>query len=181
MTSIPAWADVNEQTRYYFETEWGKPPVSDDQVFEILSLLTFQAGLTWATVLSKREGLRKAFHNFQISKVAKMTDEDVARLKNGDSPIKNERKIRAVINNARALMSYIATLPGPERRGAFIKVLTNSKGIGPDTWPTYGEEQIGLLTQFFSDWNFTFTGPKVSRALVESFGLALPWLEDPNN
>ncbi len=178
MTTIPAWADVNEETRKYFEQEWGKPPTSDDQVFEMLSLLTFQAGLTWATVLAKREGLRKAFHSFQISQVAKMTDEDVARLKNGECPIKNERKIRAVINNAKALMAYTATLPGPERKDAFMKVLKNSQGTGPDTWPTYGEEQLRLLTQFFSDWNFTFTGPKVSRSLVESFGLSLPWLEE---
>ncbi|MDO5048470.1 MAG: DNA-3-methyladenine glycosylase I [Actinomycetaceae bacterium] len=177
-TTVPTWAQVNESTRNYYANEWGKPPTSDDHVFEMLSLLGFQAGLTWATVLAKREGLRKAFHNFQISKVSKMTDEDVQRLLQGDCPIRNERKIRAVIGNAQAIMTYFATLPGPERKDALIKVLTDSAGPSPNVWPIYGEEQLQLLLGFFHDFKFSFTGPKVTRALVESFGLALPWLDE---
>ncbi|MDO5035018.1 MAG: DNA-3-methyladenine glycosylase I [Actinomycetaceae bacterium] len=176
---MPKWAEATEETRDYYENEWGRAPISDNQVFEILSLLTFQAGLTWATVLSKREALREAFYNFDIPQVAKMDEEDVKRLVRGGSPIKNERKIRAVIQNAQAVMEYRSALRSELRANALVAVLEGSAGK-PGVWPAYGEEQITLLRHFFDDWGFTFTGPKVIRALVESFGLDLPWLEDPH-
>ncbi|WP_297554947.1 DNA-3-methyladenine glycosylase I [uncultured Actinomyces sp.] len=172
---IPNWANANDETREYYSAEWGKLPTSDDAAFEMLSLLIFQAGLTWATVLSKREDLRVAFSNFKIEAVAKMSEEDVSRLLQGASPIKNERKIRAVIQNARAIQEYRSALRHENRRRAFLAVLENSAGK-PGVWPVYGEEQMTLLRHFFNDWGFAFTGPKVIRALVESFGLALPWL-----
>nr|MDK8534124.1 DNA-3-methyladenine glycosylase I [Gleimia europaea] len=175
--TIPKWADANEETRRYYTDEWGRLPENDNAAFEMLSLLTFQAGLTWATVLSKREALRSAFSNFKVEAVAKMKDEDVARLLKGDSPIKNERKIRAVIQNAGAIQEYRSTVQHEKRKNAFLAVLENSAGK-PGGWPVYGEEQMTLLRHFFNDWGFTFTGPKLIRALVESFDLALPWLQE---
>lgn len=172
--SMPKWASATEETQKYYAEEWGKIPTRDDQAFEMLCLLTFQAGLTWATVLAKREELRSAFYDFNVSKVAKMDEDDIARLMRLDSPIKNERRIRAVINNAKSVMEYRSALPSERRGDALVEVLKTSAGIG-SAWPLYGEEQLSLLRHFFSDWGFKFTAPKVIRALVESLGLALPW------
>lgn len=177
MTTIPAWANVNEDTRTYYQQEWGQKPSSDREVFEVLSLLTFQAGLTWWTVLSKRDQLRKAFSGFDIDEVAAMDTDDIERLVVLDSPIKNERKIRAVINNAQAIQRY-STRNGEVEPSAMVRLLEISAGSEGNTWPTTGEEQVAFLLHVFSEWEFQFTGPKVCRSLVESLGFALPWAEE---
>lgn len=174
MTTIPAWADVNEDTRKYYQDEWGRKPSSDRDVFEILSLLTFQAGLTWSTVLAKREKLSKAFKGFNIEKVAAMDGADVARLVEQDSPIKNERKIRAVINNAQSIVNFRGR-SGEAEPDAMVSLLRASAGESGEKWPSNGEEQVAFLLHVFGEWEFQFVGPKVARALVESLGYALPW------
>lgn len=174
MTTIPAWADVNERTRKYYQDEWGRKPKNDRDVFEILSLLTFQAGLTWSTVLSKREELSQAFEGFDIDKVAAMDGQDVARLVEHDSPIKNERKIRAVINNAQSIVHFRGR-SGETEPDAMVALLRASAGESGEKWPSNGEEQVEFLLHVFGEWEFQFVGPKVARALVESLGFALPW------
>lgn len=85
----------------YHDKEWGKPLHDDQRLFEFLLLESFQAGLSWITILRKRENFRKAFDNFDARKVAKYGDEKIERLLLDSGIIRNRAKIEAAINNAR--------------------------------------------------------------------------------
>lgn len=84
----------------YHDTEWGVPVTDDQTLFEFLTLEAAQAGLSWITVLKKREHYRKAFSQFQVEKVARFTEKKVESLLNNPGIIRNQLKIRAAINNA---------------------------------------------------------------------------------
>lgn len=88
----------------YHDTEWGVPIWSDRKIFEFLVLESAQAGLSWRTILYRREGYKKAFANFDYKKVAKFTKRDVARLLKDASIIRNRLKIEATINNAKKFL-----------------------------------------------------------------------------
>lgn len=88
----------------YHDEEWGVPVHDDRHLFEMLILEGAQAGLSWETVLKKREGYRKAFHNFDIQKVASMADEELERLREDEGIIRNRLKIYAARKNARAAL-----------------------------------------------------------------------------
>lgn len=98
--SYPTWV-TDELLRDYYDTEWGMPITDERGLFEALSLEAFQVGLSWRTILARREAFRHAFEGFDPERVAAFTDRDVARLLQDDGIIRNERKIRAVISNAR--------------------------------------------------------------------------------
>ena len=85
----------------YHDEEWGRLVTDDHILFEFLTLESAQAGLAWIAILRKREGYREAFHNFDVEKVAAMTDDDVERLMKFDGIVKNRRKIQSAISNAR--------------------------------------------------------------------------------
>ncbi len=92
----------------YHDEEWGRPVTDDTTLFEFLTLESAQAGLSWLTVLRKRDGYRKAFHNFDFIKVAEMTVADEERLRHFDGIVKNRLKIHAAIVNARLFIDVIA-------------------------------------------------------------------------
>ena len=96
-----SWAYVNERERLYHDTEWGVPVHDDRQMFEHLTLENLQCGLSWDLMLKKREIFRQCFDNFEYDKIAAYTEDDVQRILNTDGMLKSERKIRAVISNAR--------------------------------------------------------------------------------
>ena len=95
------WCGTDELYVKYHDEEWGKLVTDDKILFEFLVLEGAQAGLSWITVLRKREGYRKAFHNFDVEKVAQMTDKDVERLTQFDGIVKNRLKIKSTISNAK--------------------------------------------------------------------------------
>ena len=88
----------------YHDKEWGKPVHDDKIMFEFLILEAFQAGLSWLTMLRKRDNFRKAFHNFDYKKIAKYTQKDIDRLMNDPGIIRNKLKIQGAIANANAFM-----------------------------------------------------------------------------
>jgi DNA-3-methyladenine glycosylase I len=98
-----AWAgeDGTEYARYHDE-EWGVPMTDDRALFEKLVLEGFQAGLSWLTILRKRENFRKAFHGFDPARVARLNERDIARLMNDEGIIRNRAKIEAAVSNAKA-------------------------------------------------------------------------------
>ena len=111
-TFLKNMSAVNEQVRCswcgtdplyvkYHDEEWGKPVYDDPTLFEFLILESAQAGLSWITVLRKRENYRAAFVNFDVQKVASFTDEDIERLMQDPGSIRNRQKITAAINNAK--------------------------------------------------------------------------------
>ncbi|MGO9820895.1 MAG: DNA-3-methyladenine glycosylase I [Solirubrobacteraceae bacterium] len=109
------WADSAPEYRAYHDTEWGFPVADDVRLFEKLSLEGFQAGLSWLTILRKREAFRRAFEGFALERVAEFDDRDVERLLADASIVRHRGKIEAVINNARrarALVSERGALAG---------------------------------------------------------------------
>ena len=95
------WCGDDDLYIKYHDEEWGKLVTDDKTLFEFLVLEGAQAGLSWITVLRKREGYRKAFCNFDIDKVARMTNEDVERLMKFEGIVKNRLKITSAVNNAK--------------------------------------------------------------------------------
>jgi DNA-3-methyladenine glycosylase I len=95
-----AWPGNDDLYVDYHDTEWGVPVYGDDAIFERLCLEGFQAGLSWITILKRREGFRRAFHGFEIARVAKMTEDDVERLMLDSGIIRNRAKIVSTIKNA---------------------------------------------------------------------------------
>ena len=98
------WCGTDELYQSYHDNEWGKPVKDDNVLFEFLILESAQAGLSWITILRKREGYRKAFSDFNYKKIAKYTDQDVERLLEDPGIIRNKLKITSTINNAKIFM-----------------------------------------------------------------------------
>lgn len=99
------WAGTDELYVRYHDEEWGKLVTDDKTLFEFLVLESAQAGLSWITILKKREGYRQAFHNFDVEKVAQMTLEDIERLMKFDGIVKNRLKINSTISNAKLFIA----------------------------------------------------------------------------
>ncbi|WP_428615344.1 DNA-3-methyladenine glycosylase I [Pseudoalteromonas sp.] len=95
------WLDTSKEDYVaYHDQEWGVPLYDDHRLFEFITLESAQAGLSWYTILKKRDGYRSAFKNFVVEEVAKMTEDDVERLMQFEGIIRNRAKIAATINNA---------------------------------------------------------------------------------
>jgi DNA-3-methyladenine glycosylase I len=105
-----AGATGTEYARYHDE-EWGVPMIDDRALFEKLTLEGFQAGLSWITILRKRENFRKAFQNFDAARIARFTERDIARLMNDEGIIRNRAKIEAAISNAKAYLALSERMP----------------------------------------------------------------------
>lgn len=99
-----AWCHATPLYRNYHDTEWGRPVRDEKRMFEFLLLETFQAGLSWITILNKRENFRRAFHGFDPIKVAAMDDFDVERALQNPGIIRHRGKIQAAINNAKCVL-----------------------------------------------------------------------------
>ena len=99
------WCGTDELYVNYHDKEWGRLVTDDDTLFEFLVLESAQAGLSWITILRKREGYRKAFCNFDAGRVAQMPDEDVERLMRFDGIVRNRLKIKSTITNARLFLA----------------------------------------------------------------------------
>ena len=101
------WCDAAPEFLDYHDTEWGFPVSDDRQLFEKLCLEGFQSGLSWRTILAKRENFRAAFHHFDIDRIARFTRHDVNRLLKDAGIVRHRGKIEAVINNARQIKKLI--------------------------------------------------------------------------
>ncbi|MGP9845434.1 DNA-3-methyladenine glycosylase I [Brachybacterium sp. 107] len=177
----PAWASVHEDLRHYYDTEWGLPVRDEHGVFERLALEGFQSGLSWATILRRREGFRRAFAGFEVEVVADFGPEDVERLLHDEGIIRHRGKIEATISNARATIA-LHGLDGLGPRGEL--------GPGADladlVWshrpertpmpataqdvPTTSAESIALAKEL-KRHGFRFVGPTTMFALMEALGV----------
>ncbi|WP_396144381.1 DNA-3-methyladenine glycosylase I [Flavobacterium sp.] len=114
-----AWCEKDDLYRNYHDNEWGKPVYDDQVLFEFLILETFQAGLSWYTILKKRENFKKAFASFDYKKVALFSEEKIQELLLDAGIIRNQLKIRAAVANA------IAFIKVQEEFGTFSKYIWN--------------------------------------------------------
>jgi len=101
------WCSATPEYIHYHDTEWGFPVDDDKRLFEKICLEGFQSGLSWRTILTKRENFRKAFHDFDFARIAKFGDKDVARLLQDAGIVRHRGKIEAVINNAKRALELI--------------------------------------------------------------------------
>lgn len=106
----PTWAATDLLLRDYYDSEWGSPVTSEQGVFERLVLESFQSGLSWSTILKKRQAFRAAFASFIPEAVAAFTDQDRERLMQDAGIVRNKRKIDAAITNARAVIALRGAL-----------------------------------------------------------------------
>ena len=99
------WVGESKEMRLYHDTEWGRPEHNDQKLFEFLVLDTFQAGLSWSIILSKRKNFKKAFNNYNLSKIANYGRGEVNQLLKDTGIVRNKLKILATIENAKAVLA----------------------------------------------------------------------------
>lgn len=165
----PAWAASDPLLQEYYDTEWGMPVRDEAGLFERISLEAFQAGLSWATVLRKREAFRKVFAGFDPDTVAGFTEADVARLLDDARIIRNSAKIRATIINARATIDLRADGGLPDLIWLFQPAET-PRPRTVDEIPTSSPESAALAKALKAR-GFRFVGPTSAYALMEAIGM----------
>lgn len=166
------WCGEDSLYVRYHDEEWGRPVTDDRRLFEFLVLEGAQAGLSWITILRRREGYREAFLDFDVEKVAAMTDDDVERLMQFDGIIRNRRKISATITNARhfieirqefgSFYNYILTFFGRE-----IPVVNHPKSL--DDIPTTSPESDSIAKDMYRR-GFRFFGSTICYAFLQATG-----------
>ena len=165
------WAKDEPNTTYH-DDEWGTPQHDDKKLFEFLILEGAQAGLSWTTILNRREGYRKAFSNFDAKKVSKYTQKHVEKLLQDESIIRNKLKINSAINNAKLFLKI------QEEFGSFDKYLwgfVNHKPIKnkfkkQSDLPATSEISE-KLSQDLKKRGFNFVGPTICYALMQAVGM----------
>ncbi|MBM6621681.1 DNA-3-methyladenine glycosylase I [Micrococcaceae bacterium RIT802] len=171
----PVWA-ADGLMRGYYDTEWGMPVKDEQGLFERLSLEAFQSGLSWATILRKRENFRAAFDGFDPETVAAFGDDDVERLLTDAGIIRNRAKIRATINNARATIDLRAEGGLPQFIWSFQPEATPAPATMAEV-PTTSAESIAL-SKALRKKGFSFVGPTTMFALMEAVGIVDTHLVD---
>jgi DNA-3-methyladenine glycosylase I len=166
------WSTKDPLYIAYHDTEWGVPLHDEQQLFEFLILETFQAGLSWITVLRKRENFRKAFDNFDYKKVALYGEDKIQELLLDAGIIRNKLKVRAAISNAAAFMEI------QKEFGSFDKYIwgfvdgkpiqTNRKLMSEITATT---EISDKLSKDLKKRGFKFVGPTVIYAHMQATGM----------
>ena len=165
----PAWATSSELMQTYYDTEWGMPVRDEHGVFERISLEAFQSGLSWATILRKRENFRSAFAEFDPDAVAKFGDDDVVRLLGDAGIVRNRAKILATINNAQATLALREDGGLADFVWSFQPETTPHPRTIEDI-PTQSAESVAL-SKALRKKGFRFVGPTTMFALMEAIGI----------
>lgn len=172
--NLRCWWHGNEPAyQIYHDTEWGIPCRDDQQLFEKISLEGFQAGLSWWTILQRREGFRAAFHDFDLLKVKDMGQGDVERLLQDTGIIRHRGKIEATINNAARALEMIDTfgslanffdnyVPGADQRPA---VMTKQALIDMGT-----PQSAADCSKQLKKLGWKFVGPTTIYAFMQAAG-----------
>ncbi|MFK4641283.1 DNA-3-methyladenine glycosylase I [Paenarthrobacter histidinolovorans] len=165
----PSWAASDPLLQAYYDHEWGMPVRDEQGMYERISLEAFQAGLSWATILRKREAFREAFLDFHPESVAAFTESDVERLMLNAGIVRNRLKIQAAITNAKA------TIALREDGGLvdFVWSFQPHNTPAPRTLteiPTTSPESIAL-SKALRKKGFAFVGPTTMYALMEAVGI----------
>lgn len=170
------WADATPEYRAYHDTEWGFPVADDRRLFEKLCLEGFQAGLSWLTILRKREAFRDAFANFEVDKVAAFDEDKFAELMGDPRIVRNRAKIEATINNAARVIELV------ESEGSLAHFLWAYEAGDPPatvtraTLPVTSAESKALAKEF-KRRGWRFVGPTTVYAFMEAMGLVNDHLE----
>ena len=169
------WCDAAPEFLNYHDTEWGFPVSDDHRLFEKLSLESFQSGLSWRTILAKRENFRTAFHHFDFDRIARYTQRDLDRLLKNEGIVRHRGKIEATINNARRAQELV------KREGsltAFIwRYEPDAKQLAkPQTASTSAESLV--LSEDLKKQGWKLVGPTTAYAFMQAMGLINDHVED---
>lgn len=162
------WCAAAPEFLHYHDAEWGFPVVDDIRLFEKICLEGFQSGLSWRTILAKRENFRRAFHGFDFNKIAKYTERDIARLLADEGIVRHRGKIEAVINNAKRAKEIVAT------EGSLAAFLWKYEPAAdnlaaPQTASTSAESNT--LSKDLKKLGWKFVGPTTVYAFMQAMGL----------
>lgn len=163
----------------YHDAEWGIPSHDDQHLFEMLILEGAQAGLSWETILKRREGYRKAFYNFELHKVAAMSDDELEALRSDEGIIRNRLKIYATRTNAVVFMQI------QQEYGTFADYLWNYVGGTPiiNHRKSFGDVPVSTdisdaLSKDLKKRGMTFVGSTIMYAFMQAVGLVDDHLKD---
>jgi DNA-3-methyladenine glycosylase I len=168
------WCVADPLYRSYHDDEWGRPVDDDRRLFEKLTLEGFQSGLSWLTILRKRENFRKAFKSFEIAAVARFTDRSVQRLLSDAGIVRNRAKIEAAINNARRCLSMIKEFGS---FAAYVWTFEPPNWSRPTSvdWTTLTQipfnEEAKSMSKDLKKRGWSFVGPTTVYAFMEAMGL----------
>ena len=167
-----AWATISELDQKYHDEEWGVPCFDDQKLFEILTLEVMQAGLSWSTILKKREGFRESFEQFEIHKVSQFTKDDVETLLQNPNIIRHRQKIEATIQNAKIILQL------QNQYGSFHEFLWSKFEHTPiiNHWERMTEVQSSTplteqLRKEFKKLGFKFIGPTTLYSFLQASGI----------
>lgn len=175
-----AWCRATPGYRHYHDTEWGFPVADDRRLFEKVCLEGFQSGLSWLTILNKREAFRKGFANFEMEKVARFKDKDVERLLGDAGIVRHRGKIASTINNAQraielrdecgSLAAYFwrmepdpASRPKEINRAALLAMTTSPESVA--------------MSRDLRKRGWSFVGPTTLYAFMQAMGLVNDHME----
>lgn len=160
------WALSAPEYVAYHDNEWGRPVNTVQGLYERMTLEAFQSGLSWITILRKRENFRRAFDGFRPERVAVFTEDDIERLLSDPGIIRNRSKIAAAIQNARLVVDL-----GQK----FAAIILSYRVIGrprpvPGEWRATSPESIGMAREL-KGLGFRFIGPTTAYATMQAIGL----------
>jgi DNA-3-methyladenine glycosylase I len=166
------WANRSELEQSYHDNEWGVPIHDDRSLFEFLVLEGAQAGLSWSTILRKREGYRKAFDNFDVQKIFQYSENDVSRLLVNSEIIRNRLKINATITNARAFLQVQEQLGGFDH---YIWQFVNGRPI-QNSWKKMSDipsstPESEAMSKDLRKRGFKFVGSTICYAFMQAVGM----------
>lgn len=168
-----AWATSAPEYIAYHDLEWGRPIRDDQGLYERLCLEAFQSGLSWITILRKREGFRAAFDGFALEKVAGYGPSDVERLLADPGIVRNRKKIEATIANARAALDLPSGLA--ELIWSYVDLSAPAPKVMADV-PAQTESSRSMAKELKKK-GFRFVGPTTAYALMQACGLVNDHLE----
>jgi len=167
-----SWMGDDELMLSYHDKEWGVPVHDDRKWFEYLILDAFQAGLSWKTVLNKREGFREVFYGFDPQKVSRMTDKEMEAARNNPAIIRNRLKIKSAVTNAKAFLKL------QEKQGSFnsyIWSFTDGQVIN-NSWKDLHEIPASTplsdeISKALKKEGFSFVGSTICYAFLQAAGV----------
>jgi len=164
-----AWAETDPLLRVYHDEEWGIPQRDGRALWEALMLDGFQAGLSWLTILRKREAFRKAFKHFQPEKVARFREADIERLLQNPDIIRSRAKIEATIAGAQA---YLKMQKAGEDFSAFLWGMVGDEPIQNETGARLTKSALSeQISKALKDRGFKFVGPVIVYAWMQAVGM----------
>lgn len=174
------WHGGQDDYLHYHDHEWGFPVSDDDRLFEKICLEGFQSGLSWLTILRKRENFRAAFHQFNFHKVAQMTPEDVEALLQNAGIVRHRRKIESTINNAQRAIELV------KEQGSLARYFWSFEPPASERPPKIDYAHLRhlgktpsstALSKDLKKRGWSFVGPTTAYAFMQAMGLVNDHLE----